>query len=84
MPTNSSATSSVMEQIRRKRETSFDIDNIVIPYSTMASARVGRDYLASYSTLVETLVDCLIFVGGQMEDVTLEMIIATLQKLSLK
>ena len=45
---------------------------------------VGRDYLASYSTLVETLVDCLIFVGGQMEDVTLEMIIATLQKLSLK
>ena len=52
--------------------------------NTMASARVGRDYLASYSTLVETLVDCLIFVGGQMEDVTLEMIIATLQKLSLK
>ena len=52
--------------------------------NTMASARVSRDYLASYSTLVETLVDCLIFVGGQMEDVTLEMIIATLQKLSLK
>ena len=42
MPTNSSATSSVMEQIRRKRETSFDIDNIVIPYSTMASARVEK------------------------------------------
>lgn len=31
-----------MEQIRRKRETSFDIDNIVIPYSTMASARVEK------------------------------------------
>jgi len=31
-----------MEQIRRKRGTSFDIDNIVIPYSTMASARVEK------------------------------------------
>ena len=31
-----------MEQIRRKRETAFDIDNIVIPYSTMASARVEK------------------------------------------
>ena len=31
-----------MEQIRRRRETSFDIDNIVIPYSTMASARVEK------------------------------------------
>ena len=31
-----------MEQIPRKRETAFDIDNIVIPYSTMASARVEK------------------------------------------
>ena len=50
----------------------------------MASAKIGRDYLSSYSIMVETLVDCLIFVGTQMEDFTLEMIIATLQKLSLK
>ena len=52
--------------------------------NAMASSKVGRDYLSSYKTLVETLVDCLIFVGAQMEDFTLEMIIATLQKLSLK
>ena len=50
----------------------------------MASSKVGREYLSSYTNLVETLVDCLIFVGAQMEDFTLEMIIATLQKLSLK
>ena len=31
-----------LDQIRRKRETAFDIDNIVIPYSTMASARVEK------------------------------------------
>ena len=52
--------------------------------NAMASSKVGRDYLSSYTVLVETLVDCLIFVGAQMEDFTLEMIIATLQKLSLK
>ena len=29
-------------QIRRKRETAFDIDNIVIPYSMAASVRVEK------------------------------------------
>ena len=32
----------VCRQIRRKRETAFDIDNIVIPYSMAASVRVEK------------------------------------------
>ena len=52
--------------------------------NSLASARAGRDYLANYTTLIETLVDCLVFVGRNMEPATLEMIIAALQKLSLK
>ena len=31
-----------VRQIRRKRETAFDIDNIVIPYSMAASVRVEK------------------------------------------
>ena len=52
--------------------------------NAMASLRPGRDYLAGYRRLVETLIDCLVFVSGQMEAVAVEMIIAVLQKLSLK
>ena len=52
--------------------------------NAMASARMGREYLATYQRLIETLIDCLIFIGGQLEEVTVDMIIATLQKLSLK
>ena len=52
--------------------------------NTLASARAGRDYLATYTALSETLVDCLVFVGKNMEPATIEMIIAALQKLSLK
>lgn len=33
---------SLAEQIRKKRETAFDIDNIVIPYSIAASTRVEK------------------------------------------
>ena len=33
---------SIAEQIRKKRETAFDIDNIVIPYSIAASTRVEK------------------------------------------
>jgi hypothetical protein len=52
--------------------------------NAMASARMGREYLATYQRLIETLIDCLIFIGGQLEEITVDMIIATLQKLSLK
>ena len=52
--------------------------------NALASAKVGRDYLANYTNLIETLVDCLIFVGRNMEPATTAMIIAALQKLSLK
>ena len=46
-----------MEQIRRKRETAFDIDNIVIPYSTMASARVEKLKYKEIQTPVWRIVD---------------------------
>ena len=46
-----------MEQIRRKRETAFDIDNIVIPYSTMASARVEKLKYKEIQTPVWRVVD---------------------------
>ena len=52
--------------------------------NALASAKVGRDYLGTYTNLIETLVDCLIFVGRNMEPATTAMIIAALQKLSLK
>lgn len=52
--------------------------------NALASAKLGRDYLANYTNLIETLVDCLIFVGRNMEPATTAMIIAALQKLSLK
>ena len=46
-----------MEQIRRKRETAFDIDNIVIPYSTMASARVEKLKYKEIQTPVWRIID---------------------------
>lgn len=46
-----------IEQIRRKRETAFDIDNIVIPYSTMASARVEKLKYKEIQTPVWRIVD---------------------------
>lgn len=41
-PSMSHPSMSLAEQIRRKRETAFDIDNIVIPYSIAASTRVEK------------------------------------------
>merc|ERR1719479_482950 len=46
-----------MEQIRRKRETAFDIDNITIPYSMMASARVEKLKYKEIQTPVWRVVD---------------------------
>ena len=46
-----------LEQIRRKRETAFDIDNIVIPYSTMASGRVEKLKYKEIQTPVWRIVD---------------------------
>ena len=46
-----------MEQIRRKRETAFDIDNITIPYSMMASARVEKLKYKEIQTPVWRIVD---------------------------
>ena len=52
--------------------------------NAMASGRSGREYLAQHRRLLETLIDCLVFIGGQMAAVTVDMIVAVLQKLSLK
>ena len=52
--------------------------------NALASARAGREYLAAHTTLLETLIDCLIFIGTEMAAVTVDMIVAVLQKLSLK
>ena len=46
-----------MEQIRRKRETAFDIDNIVIPYSLMASGRVEKLKYKEIQTPVWRIID---------------------------
>ena len=51
--------------------------------NAMASAGRGRQYLA-HPRLVHTLLDCLLFVGDQLELTTVDIILATLQKLSLK
>merc|ERR1711884_948513 len=62
----------------------------------MASIKTGRDYISSYERVVEMLISCLIqngndgFFGGESPQnnldnlMTINMIIATLQKLSLK
>ena len=52
--------------------------------NAMASGRSGREYLVQHRRLLETLIDCLVFIGGQMAAVTVDMIVAVLQKLSLK
>ena len=52
--------------------------------NSLASAREGREYLATNNRLLETLIDCLIFLGPDMAELTVDMIIAVLQKLSLK
>ena len=52
--------------------------------NAMASGRSGREYLVHHRRLLETLIDCLVFIGGQMAAVTVDMIVAILQKLSLK
>ena len=52
--------------------------------NAMASGRSGREYLTRHQRLLETLIDCLVFIGGQMAAVTVDMIVAILQKLSLK
>ena len=52
--------------------------------NAMSSARVGRDYLCQDHSLINSLVSCLMLLGDRLWKVTREMIIATLQKLSLK
>ena len=53
-------------------------------FNAVASTGMGRSYLAGQPNLVDTLVAALIKFHSQMESVTIEMIVATLQKLSLK
>ena len=53
-------------------------------FNALASTASGRSYLANQPNLVDTIVSCLVQRSRQMEVVTVEMLVATLQKLSLK
>jgi hypothetical protein len=50
----------------------------------MASTQAGRDYLGGQPRVLATLVRCLVEPAHQLDQTTTEMVVATLQKLSLK
>jgi hypothetical protein len=50
----------------------------------MASTQAGRDYLAGQPMVLTTLVRSLVQPASQLDQTTIEMVVATLQKLSLK
>ena len=52
--------------------------------NALASTGVGRSYLAGQPSLVDTLVHALLNHYTLMDRITVEMLVATLQKLSLK
>ena len=52
--------------------------------NAMASIKRGRDYLGGHDPLVDKLIDCLLSLGSRRALDTVEMVLATLQKLSLK
>ncbi|XP_023320211.1 lisH domain-containing protein ARMC9 [Eurytemora carolleeae] len=53
-------------------------------FNALASTGSGRSYIAGHPALLETLVSCLVKMSSRMETPIVEMIVATLQKLSLK
>lgn len=57
--------------------------SVVRLMNAMASIKSGRDYLGNYKNVVGVLINSLIEVSS-MDQFTIDMIVATLQKLSLK
>ena len=52
--------------------------------NAMASTQAGRDYLSGQPLVLSTLVRSLVQPTNQLDQTTTEMVVATLQKLSLK
>ena len=50
----------------------------------MASIKSGRDYLGYCGKVVSVLINSLVQVSKNLDQFTIDMIVATLQKLSLK
>ena len=53
-------------------------------FNALASTGSGRKYLAEHISIVDAIVEALISTHKLMESVTIEMLVATLQKLSLR
>jgi hypothetical protein len=53
-------------------------------FNALASTGSGRKYLAVHTYIVDAIVSALINTHDLMESVTIEMLVATLQKLSLR
>ena len=58
--------------------------SIVRLMNAMASIKSGRDYLGNYRQVVSVLINSLVQVSKNLDQFTIDMIVATLQKLSLK
>ena len=58
--------------------------SIVRLMNAMASIKSGRDYLGYCGKVVSVLINSLVQVSKNLDQFTIDMIVATLQKLSLK
>ena len=53
-------------------------------FNALASTGAGRRYLALHTCIIDAIVSALVTTHKLMESVTIEMLVATLQKLSLR
>lgn len=73
----------MVELISSQGHTTFQ-QSIVRLMNAMASIKSGRDYLGNYRQVVSVLINSLVQVSKNLDQFTIDMIVATLQKLSLK
>lgn len=75
----------IMARVAENQDNGILHQSVVRLMNAMASIKCGRDYLAgNYRQVVNVLINSLIKVSRNLDEFTIDMIVATLQKLSLK